>query len=341
MKYLVTGGKGVIASLFARRLISEGHSVTIIDDGSDPRHEANSFDGPTYLHQRLEQMPTRVLADVLADSDRVFHAAASTGIPYSATNPLDDWRRNVDGTLALLEALRAEPRPCVVLSSVKPYFLGTGSELAQVAPRGVDETFRLQPDEPYAASKAAQSLICQSYAISFELPIVVFRCSNLWGPACPHGARHGWGTWFCIRAALGLPIEIQGDGEQSRDMLFASDVAEAALLAFQEIGLLSGEILNLGGGRGNVTKVRDLALLLADMSDGSFDMVSAPGRKHEDYHFCADTSRFERLMLGKSIRESGPCGWWRRVDVEMGARQIYDWACANREMLARVYEGER
>ena len=123
MRYLVTGGRGVIASLFARRLVREGHQVTIVDDGDDPRHLANSFEGPSYHAERLERMSLDRLTGLVASSDRVFHAAASTGIPYSAEQPLDDWRRNVDGTLALLEALRREPRPTVVLSSVKPYDL--------------------------------------------------------------------------------------------------------------------------------------------------------------------------------------------------------------------------
>ncbi|HEY3499506.1 MAG TPA: NAD-dependent epimerase/dehydratase family protein [Polyangiaceae bacterium] len=325
MKYTITGGKGVVASLFARRLISEGHSVTIIDDGSDPRHEANSFDGPTYLHQRLEQMPTRVLADVLADSDRVFHAAASTGIPYSATNPLDDWRRNVDGTLALLEALRVEPRPMVVLSSVKPYELGDYlSNLCLF----VGESFPLRADEPYAASKAAQSLICQAYARSFDLPILVFRCSNLYGPACPHGARHGWMTNFAIRAALNWPIEIQGDGHQSRDMLHASDVATAALAAYEHQPW--GEILNLGGGGSNVISVLGAYSTLLELGSKS-EATTGPTRKNDDPRFETDT-REARSQLG---------GWSPEVNVKTGLREVYNWACANREMLARVYEGER
>lgn len=320
MKFLVTGGRGVIASLFARRLYAEGHQVTVIDDGKDKRHHANTFTGPTYYDERLEHMHGERLRRLVGESDCVFHAAASTGIPYSSEQPLDDWQRNVDGTIAVLEALRRAPRPTVVLSSVKPY------GLAGLTDAGVDESFPLEPDEPYAASKAAQSHICRAYATSYAIPLVVFRCSNLYGPACCHGARHGFATWLSIRAALDWPIEIQGDGSQSRDMLFASDVGEAALLAWENIELIAGNIYNLGGGPEN-----EIAVLEAYEALRQFGSKSpkhyGPGRKHEDQRFVTNTTAYHAAT-----------GWTPKVSVMSGLRRVYDWAVDNREILARVYE---
>lgn len=322
MRYLVTGGRGVIGSLFARRLVAEGHSVAIIDDGTDRRHDANTFEGPSYHAERLERMSLDRLTALVASSDRVFHAAASTGIPYSAEQPLDDWRRNVDGTLALLEALRREPRPTVVLSSVKPYNLDIGDGLT-VGGYGVNEEFGLLPDEPYAASKAAQSLICQAYARSYGLPITIFRCSNLCGPAAPHGARHGFFTWLCIQAALGMPIEIQGTGEQRRDILHAYDVADAALAAYRYT--LCGEIFNLGGGHPNVISVLGLVAMLRSLG-ADITTTYADGRKHEDQLFVTDHSKASSLLA-----------WSPKIPVDTAAGAIYEWACNNREMLRRVY----
>jgi len=323
MRILVTGGRGVIASLFAKRLHAEGHHVTIIDDGNDSRHYFNSFPGPIYYDLRLERFTPHVLADIVSNCDRVFHAAASTGIPYSAEEPLDDWQRNVDGTIALLEALRKTPKPTVVLSSVKPYGLGG------IDSHGVDERFPLEPDEVYAASKASQSMACMAYARSFDIPLVTYRCSNLFGNAAPHGARHGWLTWFCIRAALGWPIEIQGDGSQRRDMLFASDVAEAALLGWENIEKLSGKVFNLGGGPANVISVAGAYDILRQFGSKS-PSRQGPGRKHEDQLFVTDTTALRNAI-----------GWLPRVSTPIGMRVIYDWARENSARLAQIYAGEK
>jgi len=350
VKYCVSGGLGVIGSLIVHSRLEAGDRVVALDSAGSPRHvlngrrrfrsEANpvkfQFD---HLHYQLGKHgnpwaddPSPFVPWQLSDEDRILHAAASTGIPYSGQAPLDDWSRNVDGTLEVLEAVRANPKPLVVLSSVKPYSTASICTMERddhfaLSGSGVNEATLLSPDEPYAASKAAQSLICQAYARSYDLPIVVFRCSNLYGPAAPHGARHGWLTWFCIRAALGWTIEIQGSGKQTRDMLFWSDVESAALLAWEmlEAGKLKGEIFNLGGGYRNMISVLQAVALLRDFG-AKFETRSAPGRKHEDALFVTEHSRYTMAS-----------GWKPTVGVKDGMRQVYDWACENREALAVVY----
>jgi CDP-paratose 2-epimerase len=196
----------------------------------------------------------------------------------------------------------------------------------------IDERCPLVPDEIYAASKAAQSLACQAYARSYDLPIVVFRCSNLCGSAAPHGPRHGWVTWLCIQAALGWTIEIQGSGKQTRDILYASDVESAALLAFSALesgDVERGRIFNLGGGSANLLSVLQLVEMLRAMG-AKFETRQGPGRKHEDMLFCTDSSAVQRDL-----------GWERKVPVREAVARIYEWACANRDALAVVYEGER
>jgi CDP-paratose 2-epimerase len=328
MKYLITGGLGVIGSLCAKRLLEQGNTVTIIDDGADARHAFNFNYEAYYLRNRLEETAPDILVELVADADRVLHAAASTGIPYSAQEPLDDWRRNVDGTLALLEAVRRCPRPTVVLSSVKPYGLGALSALErptrfELSGTGVNESFPLLPEEPYGASKAAQSLIAHAYARSYSLPLTVFRCSNLYGPAACHGPRHGWMTWFCIQAALGLPIQIQGKGNQTRDMLFWSDVLSACEASWKQGG--SGLIMNLGGGRHNTTSPLEAVATLRSLG-ATIETVSAPGRVHEDDLFVTDTRAVDYAI-----------DWRPGVDVEDGIARVYEWACANRDELRRVY----
>lgn len=331
MRYLVTGGLGVIGSHFARQKLEEGHEVEIIDACEEPRNEwvwnrLRAADRLKLLcvdEARLEEMTAEDLLAAVEEADYVVHAAAHTGIPHSLVDPVDDWRSNVDATRLLLEAVRRQPRPTIVLSSVKPY------RVPRDLGSGLREDHLLEPDEPYAASKAAQSLLCQAYARSYGVPVTVFRCSNLYGPAPCHGPRHGWITWFCIAAAIGRPIEVQGTGEQSRDILHAGDVAAAVDLALADLcggGRLRGEVCNLGGGYRNVVSVNQVAKLLQELAGA--EVKRGPARAMDDDRVFADSGKFRDLT-----------GWEPRIYSLDGVREVLAWAQANKTALAKLYEG--
>ena len=327
MRYLITGGAGVVGSLLAARLLNAGHDVTILDACEAVRNTFNLelLDRAMVHAVRLEKCGT-FLQVLVRDSDRIVHAAASTGIPHSADDPDDDWDSNVEGTRALLEAVRKHPRPTVVMSSVKPYGLGRG-----LARHGVDESYPLEPDEPYAASKAAQSMLAMGWARSYDLPIVCLRFSNLYGPAACHGPRHGWLTWFCIQAALGWPSEIQGSGDQARDMLFSDDIDAALLVALDRIDELRGRVFNVGGGPENVISVfeawRRLQTLRERLGLLTIEARKGPTRRHEDEVFYTDYRRFQQAT-----------GWSPQINVEHGIEYVFAWAGARQERLAAVYK---
>lgn len=321
MKYLITGGLGMLGSCYARYLAELEHEVTVIDNGKDKRHAWTRERLPKSVVLVGDDLVTsKLLPKLVAESDRVVHAAASTGIPWSADNPDRDWHDNVEGTRALLKALVLEPRPTVALSSVKPYFTG------YVPEQGIDESGAMAPDEPYAASKLAQSGLCQSYGKTYGLPIVTFRCSNLYGPAPCHGPRHGWLTWFCVQAALGQSLEIQGTGEQRRDMLFASDVISACEVALYRAGSFRGEVFNLGGGPATVTSVNGAVQKLRKLVP-ELKTHKGPGRPHEDKLFCTNTRKAGTFL-----------DWAARVNVDAGIAHIYEWAKTNAKELAEVYK---
>lgn len=339
MRYLVTGGLGVIGSLFARELLKLGHDVTVLDPGDSPRHELNLADIHKAWgeagHGMLEVWNYATHEDPKGDCgawrkqrfDRVIHAGASTGIPYSGEAPTEDWECNATGTLGLLEWLRAQknPPPTIVLSSVKPYRVNGRQPL-----RG-DEP--LEPDEPYAASKAAQSCLAMAYGRTYDLPVLTFRCSNLWGPAACHGPRHGWLTWFCISAACGWPLELQGTGKQGRDMLWHTDLLDAVTRGHQalELGLVSpGDILTIGGGWRNITTVWDAASKLHTLT--GCELVNAPdkGRKNEDEWVHVDNSAAHRALADVG-------GVIPQVGVDEGIKLMLQWATLHRNELEAVY----
>ena len=316
--YLVTGGLGVVGSLYAMRKAAQGHFVTVVDDGRDPRHE--------WTARQLKGLgrEVRVIREDIRYwnqfplCDFVLHAAASTGIPYSAQQPADDWSRNVETTDRLMNWLREVSKPprTVVLSSVKP---------CSTRRMPLTERSPLDPDEPYAASKGAQSMLAQAFARTYDLPVWVLRCSNLFGPAPCHGPRHGWLTWFCIQTALGWPITIQGSGEQSRDMLYTDDLFDAVDLLFDATSFppSNGELFVMGGGRHNRISVRAAADHLS-----SAERIQGPARQHEDEHVWVDTAKFDALFPK----------WCAKTGVIAGMDRITAWARAHADELREIYK---
>ncbi len=325
MRVLVTGGLGVIGSCIVSHLWRAGHANTVIDACEAKRNIWTQFhtdvpDSMAFI-ARIERNPDAVAREVKL-ADAVIHCAASTGIPYSVINPDDDWQSNVDATRVLLEALRKHPKPTAILSSVKPYRVP--SDIIERG--GLREDDVLEPDEPYAASKAAQSMLAMAYARSYDLPIVTFRCSNLYGPAPCHGPRHGWMTWFAISAAIGRPIQVQGSGNQTRDMLHADDVYTACMAALENADRLKGRVFNLGGGANNRISVIEAAQLLHELT--GVEIVRGPARAMDDDHVFANYGAF--------LKETE---WRPLVGVKEGLMSVLEWAQEHREDLAKIYEG--
>jgi len=346
MKYLVTGGLGVIGSRFVDVVVRLGHSVTIIDAAEEPRNlwtESRLLKDygskVSILKRRVESTD---MASLLLSHSAVLHAAAHTGIPHSENDPTDDWESNVTASRNILEAMRRIRQsdyglvpPVVMLSSVKPYrvhdlpshTVGDRTVLSGRYINGIDETCLLEPDEPYAASKMAQSGLVMAYARTYDLPVTVLRCSNLYGDAPCHGPRHGWLTWFCISSVIGRDIEIQGDGLQTRDMLFSDDVASAVLSSFIHMNSMSGNVYNIGGGLPNSVSVREAAEIVSRLS-GSVKVRSAAGRRNEDMVFATNHSKF-----------TSSTGWYPTVSVQDGISRILEWAKANSDDLRTLYSG--
>lgn len=332
MRILLTGGLGCIGSQIAESFLHGNHTVTIIDACESERNvfTANKLiaKGCIVEKRRIEDNDGRAIIDHLVRRcDVIIHAAASTGIPYSAVHPVDDWASNAEATRVLLEAIRLYPRPTVILSSVKPYRVDSPNELRLRGGLGEDD--RLDPDEPYAASKAAQSMLAVAYARSYDLPIVTLRCSNLYGTAPCHGPRHGWLTWFCISAAIGRPIEIQGTGDQARDMLFGTDVAAACRVSLANARQLAGKIFNIGGGVANVISINQAYAALQKISahyGSEVKCIVGPSRKYED-----------QLVFVNYCAFHAATGWYPCVPVNDGIRRTYEWARENVDELQKIY----
>jgi UDP-glucose 4-epimerase len=243
---LITGGAGFIGSHVARALAGRNTSVRVLDDFSIGRREY--LDGVAHHLVKAPLADPGAVAEAVAGVDAVVHLAAHAGIPDSVADPIGTFAVNVEQTVRLLEATRR--------AGARRFVFASSNAAAGDHEPPADETDLPHPVSPYGASKLAGEAYCQAYAATFGLAACALRFSNAYGPYALH-KKSVVATW--LRAALtGQPLTIHGDGQQTRDFVYAGDLAEAivAVLDAPE-GRVAGELFQVGTGR--ETTINDLA----------------------------------------------------------------------------------
>jgi UDP-glucose 4-epimerase len=262
---LVSGGAGFIGSNLARLLVRGGDRVRIIDDLSIGQRRY--LDGVPHELIEASLADEATVASAVRGVDGIVHLAARAGIPDSLVDPLGTFDVNVTQTLRLLDAARH--------AGVRRFVFASSNAAAGDHEPPADETDLPHPVSPYGASKLAGEAYCQAYAASYGMATTVLRFSNAYGPFSLH-KRSIVAAW--LRDALAeRPLIIHGDGEQTRDFVFAGDLAAAvaAVLAAPE-DRVAGELFQVGTGR--ETTVNALAVALASATGRPLRTVSAPAR---------------------------------------------------------------
>jgi UDP-glucose 4-epimerase len=304
---LVTGVAGFIGSHLAERLLAEGHSVRGVDCFTDyyPRADKEANLENLRRESRFELVEADLCeADVsalLKDVAIVFHQAAQAGVRRSWGKRFRSYtRNNVLATQRLLEACCQErPERVVYASSSSVY--GDSDDIP------LKEGSLPKPVSPYGVTKLAGEHLCRLYTINHGIQTVSLRYFTVYGPRQrPDMAFHRF-----IRAMLeGKSIEIYGDGEQTRDFSFITDVVDANLRAMK--AGTPGEVYNIGGGsRTSVTAVLDL---LEEIGGTAIKRVHKDVQKGDVRHTLADTTRAEADI-----------GYVRRVALKEGLTQEYLW----------------
>jgi UDP-glucose 4-epimerase len=215
VRALVTGGAGFIGANLCRRLVEDGVEVRVLDDLSTGR--AANLDGVAVDLVEGSILDADRLERLTAGADAVVHLAARASVPRSIAEPVACHEVNVTGTVRVLEAARAVGCHVVHASSSSVY--GANPELPK------HEGLLPQPLSPYAASKLAGEADALAYQHSYGLPVLVFRFFNVFGPLQP--ADHDYAAVvprFVDAALAGRPLEIHGDGRQSRDFTYVGSV---------------------------------------------------------------------------------------------------------------------
>ena len=313
-KVLVTGGCGFIPSNFIRHLLQ--HTP----------YEVVSLDALTYAgnlenlrdvmgHERLRFIEGDIrdpetVRDIVAEVDVVVNAAAESHVEKSIQEGASQFvKTNVEGTQILLDATREAPLDRFILISSSEVY-GT----AEAAP--MDEEHPLNPRSPYAATKLGADRLAYSYWVTYDLPIVIVRPFNNYGPfQHPEKAL----PRFVIQALNDEPLTIHGDGHASRDWLFVEDDAEAIeAVITAPLDAVAGEVLNVATGLDiSVSQIADYVLDALDKPRSlKVHVDERPGQV--DRHI-GSTDKAERLL-----------GWRAQTSFEQGLERTIDWYVENR-----------
>jgi UDP-glucuronate 4-epimerase len=349
MKILVTGIAGFIASRTASMLLEQGHDVVGIDNlnnyydirlkayrlrelalraGADPaivealdstRSTATEYAGPahfaaerlTFHELDIENKEALNLLFLQHNFDAVLNLAARAGVRYSMIDPDVYMTTNAMGTLNVLDAMRETGCTKMVLASTSSLYAGQPMPFREDLPVNT-------PISPYAASKKAAEMLAYSYHYLYGLDISVVRYFTVFGPAGrPDMSIFRFIKWI----DEGTPIELFGDGSQSRDFTYVDDIARGTIAAMQPLGY---EVINLGGGNEPVTIADVIAYIETALGKkATFDRK--PFHKADIKETSADISKASRILA-----------WHPETAPLDGFQRSVDWYKENRGWLQNV-----
>jgi len=297
----VTGAAGFIGSHLVERLLADGHRVIAIDDLSIGRRSNLDFAQSAEAAGRFSFHRADVAADpleeILSGARWLFHLAALADIVPSIQRPLEYHRANVDGTARVLEAARS--------TGIARFIYAASSScygIPDVTP--TPETAPARPMYPYALTKWIGEQYVLHWAGTYDLPALSLRLFNVFGPR--HRSTGAYGAVFGVFLAqklAGKPFTVVGDGTQSRDFTYVTDVADAFVTA--AASELSGEVFNVGSG-GHYSVNRLVGLL-------GGEAVHIPRRPGEPDVTFADTRKIQDKL-----------GWYAKMPFDDGVKRMLD-----------------
>lgn len=323
-KYLVTGAAGFIASQVCLELLEGGHRVVGVDNLNDYYDfrlkdwrlvQLNkSPNAENFIFQKIDiedQEGLKELFQKEGEFDAVLNLAARAGVRYSMENPHVYLSTNSEGTLNLLECMRMCGCPKLVLASTSSLYAGQSMPFTENL--AVNE-----PLSPYAASKKAAELMAYSYHKLYGTDVSVVRYFTVFGPAGrPDMSIFRFIKWI----NEGTPIELFGDGSQSRDFTYVDDIAQGTLAAIRNVGY---EIINLGGGR-NPVSLNEIIERLENLMGKKAQIDRKPFHIADIKETWADIDKAKRLLF-----------WEPRVTLAQGLEKSVQWYVENSEWLKEI-----
>lgn len=319
MTVVVTGGAGFIGGHLAESFVRDDRDVVVVDN-FDPyyatgikehtarvcRDAADASRG-SYSLIRGSVTDEALVEEVIADAEFVFHEAAQAGVRTSVEDPKKPNRVNVTGTLNVLEAARESGVERVVVASSSSVY-GKPEYLPY------DEEHPTTPVSPYGVSKLAAEQYTRVYHEVYGLPTVSLRYFTVYGPRMrPNMAISN----FVSRCLNGKPPVVYGDGSQTRDFTYITDVIGANKALF-ETDRADGTVLNIGST--STITIRELAERVRDQLAPELSLSFGDRHEADAEHTHADVSRASELL-----------GYDPSVPIGAGIEKFIEWYAANRD----------
>jgi UDP-glucose 4-epimerase len=282
MKALITGGSGFIGSHLSDLLIKLGHEVIVIDNLSNGRLEniSHLLEHKHFTFHRLDITDLESIRPIFINVDWVFHLAGMADIVPSIESPKDYYDCNVTGTFNVLEASRSENIKKIV-------YAASSSSYGIPDNYPTPETAEIRPQYPYALTKYMGEELLMHWSKTYRIPAISLRLFNVYGPRSRTTGTYGavFGV-FLSQKIHGKPFTVVGDGTQTRDFTYVTDVADAFLKAAEVSE--TGKVLNVGSD--NHYSVNYLVELLGG------EVVNIPKRPGEPNCTFADTTRIHKVL---------------------------------------------
>jgi UDP-glucose 4-epimerase len=311
MRVLVTGGAGFIGTHLCRRLLADGHSVSVVDNESTGRR-SNLPAEVWFAHGDVAKV-AEVEPAFARGLDAICHIAGQVSIIRSFSDPTVDLRTNVEGTLNVLQLCLKYKVPRLLYASSMTIY-GNGGAVP------TPETERCWPDSYYGITKLAGERYVHATAerpdLGFDFNVTSLRMYSVYGPGQAFDNPYqGVLGIFLGNLLRGEPITIFGDGEQTRDFVYIGDIIEGWVRALQTPAA-NGRVINLGSGRSlSIKQLAEAAIAAFGDPAGTHKIVRAPSRPGEQRSVRANVAQAKAIL-----------GWEPRTTFETGLIETLRWA---------------
>lgn len=315
MNILVTGGAGFIGSNFIHYMLRAYETYRIINYDaltySGNLENLHSVDQDARYSFIKGEIQNRELVEYVIQQyevQAIVNFAAESHVDRSIENPIPFYNTNVIGTVTLLELVKKYPHIKLVQVSTDEVYgsLGGEGEFTEQTP--------LDPSSPYSSSKASADMIALSYYKTYQLPIIVTRCSNNYGP---YQYPEKLIPLMITNALEGKKLPLYGDGLNIRDWLHVNDHCSAIDVVLHKGNL--GEVYNIGGNneKTNIDVVEQIMSLL--------------GKTKQDLRFVADRLGHDRRYAIDATKMKEELGWEPQYTFEQGLQETVKWYKENRK----------
>lgn len=337
-RILITGCAGFIGAHLSEYFLKNSDNVFGIDNLSRKGAEYNLQILKPFRNFKFIQADIRdfdKLKDIFQSNgpfDLIIHEAAQVAVTTSVLDPRTDFEQNALGTFNLLEATRLySPEAFFEFASTNKVY-GKMADKAVSEKRhryvyagrqaGINETCPLDFYSPYGCSKGTADQYVHDYSRIYGLRTVCLRQSCIYGTRQYGVEDQGWVAWFTIAAILNKPLTIYGDGKQVRDILWIDDLVEVYAKLYQNSGVVSGEVYNIGGGPDYTLSLLELVSILRNEGVMSAEPVFADWRPGDQKIFICNLTK-----IGSHL------DWKPSTPPKEGVRRIISWSLENKKQL--------